>query len=127
MSYNEDHFNTAMELTFSISLGMVLMTTIKLKVLETIAEMGPNAQLSSHDIASCLSIPNQDAPDMIDQMLRLLSSHSIVACDERVHESRPIRVYGLTPIAKYFIPNEDGVSLGPLIQLAQDKVFTNSW
>ncbi|XP_076954473.1 cathecol O-methyltransferase 1-like [Bidens hawaiensis] len=60
-------------------------------------------------------------------MLRLLASHSIVTCDERVHESRPIRVYGLTPIARYFIPNEGGVSLGPLIQLAQDKVFTKSW
>ncbi|XP_076943954.1 cathecol O-methyltransferase 1-like [Bidens hawaiensis] len=127
MSYNEDHFTSAIELACSILLGMVLMNTINLKVLETIAETGPDSQLSSHDIASRLSIPNQDAPDMIDRMLCLLASHSIVTCNKRVHESGPIRVYGLTPIAKYFIPNEDGVSLGPLIQLAQDKVFTKSW
>ncbi|KAI3783706.1 hypothetical protein L1987_42792 [Smallanthus sonchifolius] len=127
MGSNEDHFTHAMELVTSTSLTMVLVNTIKLKVLETIAEVGPDAQLSSHDIASRLSIPNQDATDMLDRMLRLLASHSIVTCTERIHESRRIRVYGLTPVAKYFIPNEDGASLGPLMQLLQDKVFIDSW
>ncbi|KAI3706018.1 hypothetical protein L1987_76270 [Smallanthus sonchifolius] len=127
MGSNEDHFTHAMELVTSTSLTMVLVNTIKLKVLETIAEVGPDAQLSSHDIASRLSIPNQDAPDMLDRMLRLLASHSIVTCTERIHESRRIRVYGLTPVAKYFIPNEEGAFLGPLMQLIQDKVFIDSW
>ncbi|KAL8233218.1 hypothetical protein R6Q57_002996 [Mikania cordata] len=127
MGSDMDHFTYALELVSSTSLTMVLVNIIKLKVLETIAEVGPNARLSAHDIASRLSIPNQDAADMIDRMLRLLASHSIVTCTEGVHDSKPVRVYGLTPVAKYFIPNEDGASLGPLIQLAQDKVFIKSW
>ncbi|XP_076953301.1 cathecol O-methyltransferase 1-like [Bidens hawaiensis] len=127
MSSSEDHFTYAMELANSTSLSMVLVNTIKLKVLETIAEVGPDAQLSSHEIASRLSISNEDAPHMIDRMLRLLASHSIVTCTEGVHESRPIRLYGLAPVAKYFIPNEDGASLGPFMQLVQDKVFIDSW
>ncbi|KAK9075130.1 hypothetical protein SSX86_003450 [Deinandra increscens subsp. villosa] len=126
-SSEDDHFSYAMELVSSTSLTMVLATAIKLKVLETIAKVGPDARLSGHDIASRLSIPNQDAPSMIDRMLRLLASHSIVTCSEEVHESRHVRAYGLAPIAKYFIPNEDGVSLGPLMQLLQDKVFIESW
>ncbi|KAI7751331.1 hypothetical protein M8C21_002891, partial [Ambrosia artemisiifolia] len=119
----EDNFSYAMELINSTTLSMVLVNIVKLKVLETIAEAGPDARLSSHDIASRLSIPNKDAPDMLDRMLRLLATHSVVACTEEVHESRPIRVYGLTPVSKYFIPNEDGVSLGPFSLLIQDKVF----
>ncbi|KAK9075133.1 hypothetical protein SSX86_003453 [Deinandra increscens subsp. villosa] len=127
MGSSEDHFSYAMELTTSTSLAMVLVNTIKLKVLDSIAEAGPDARLLSHDIASRLAIPNQDAPNMLDRMLRLLASHSIVTCTEEVHETRRVRVYGLTPVAKYFIPNEDGASLGPLMQLSQDKVFIDSW
>ncbi|KAM0061593.1 putative caffeate O-methyltransferase [Helianthus debilis subsp. tardiflorus] len=124
---SEDNFTYAMELINGTTLSMVLVNTVKLKVLETIAKEGPDAQLSGRDIASRLSIPNQDAPDMIDRMLRLLATHSIVTCTEGVHESKPIRVYGLTPVGKYFIPNEEGISLGPLAQLVQDKVFVDSW
>ncbi|KAI3807808.1 hypothetical protein L1987_23742 [Smallanthus sonchifolius] len=106
---------------------MVLVTVIKLKILEAIAEAGPDARLTAKEIVSRLLIPNQDAPDMVDRMLRLLASYSIVTCNEAVHESRPVRVYGLTPVAKFFIPNEDGASLGAQMQLAQDKVYIESW
>lgn len=85
----------------------------------------PNSRLMI--FVSRLLITNQDAPDMIDRMLRLLASHSIVTCNEGVHESRPVRIYGLTPVAKYFIPNEDGASLGVLLELSQDKVFIDAW
>ncbi|KAJ0789363.1 putative caffeate O-methyltransferase [Helianthus annuus] len=127
MGSSEDHFSCAMELVNSIPLAMVLASTIKLKVLEAIAEMGPDARVSTRDIASRLSISNQDAPTMLDRMLGLLASHSIVTCTEEVHESRHIRMYGLTPMAKYFIPNEDGASIGPLMSLNQDKVFIDGW
>ncbi|KAJ0681531.1 putative caffeate O-methyltransferase [Helianthus annuus] len=124
---SEDNFTYAMELIHATTLSMVLVNTVKLKVLETIAKVGSDARLSARDIASRLSIPNQDAPDMIDRMLRLLATHSIVTCTEGVHESKPVRVYGLTPVGKYFIPNEEGISLGPFAQLIQDKVFVDSW
>ncbi|XP_071713441.1 caffeic acid 3-O-methyltransferase-like [Rutidosis leptorrhynchoides] len=108
---------------------MMLDSAIKLKVLEAIAMAGPDAKLSAHEIATRLSISNQDAPDKIDRMLRLLASHSVVTCTQQDHQSKPIRMYGLTPVAKYFIPNEDGSSLGlgPSVLLVHDKVFVDSW
>ncbi|KAJ0453784.1 putative caffeate O-methyltransferase [Helianthus annuus] len=127
MGSNEEHYVYAMQLVTSTSLTMVLMNVIKLKVLEAIAEAGPDARLTAHEIVSRLKISNQDAPDMVDRMLRLLASYSIVTCTKGVHESRPIRVYGLTPVAKYFIPDEDGASLGALLELAQDKVLIDGW
>lgn len=123
----EDEFTYAMQLVTLTSLAMVLVNTIKLNVFEAIAKAGFDAQLSAYEIASCLSIPNQDAPDMLDRMLRLLASHSIVTCSQGEQESRPVRLYGLAPVAKYFIINEDGASLGRLMELAQDKVYSNSW
>ncbi|KAD4982220.1 hypothetical protein R6Q59_001788 [Mikania micrantha] len=126
MSSNE-HFNYAMQLVTSTSLTMVLTTIIKLRVLDTIAKAGSDAQLTAKEIVSRLLIPNQEAPDMVDRMLRLLASYSIVTCTEVVHESKPVRAYGLTPIANYFIPNEDGASLCALLQLNQDKASNESW
>ncbi|KAI3807802.1 hypothetical protein L1987_23736 [Smallanthus sonchifolius] len=124
---SNEHYIYAMQLVASTSFPMVLETVIKLKVLEAIAEAGPDAQLTAHEIVSRLLIPNQDAPEMVDRMLRLLASYSIVTCMEGVHESRPVRVYGLTPVAKYFIPNEDGASLSGLMQLNQEKVAIGTW
>ncbi|KAD4982224.1 hypothetical protein R6Q59_001793 [Mikania micrantha] len=125
MGLNE-HFIYAMELVTSTSLIMVLANVIKLKILETIAEAGPDARLTAKEIVSRLLIPNQDAPDMVDRMLCLLASYSVVTCTEAVHESKPVRVYGLTPVAKYFIPNEDGASLGAMFQLSQEKAYFES-
>ncbi|GJV50482.1 caffeic acid 3-O-methyltransferase-like protein [Tanacetum coccineum] len=123
----ENEFTYAMQLVTSTSLSMVLMNTIKLNVFDAIAKAGFDAQLSAYEIASRLSIPNQDAPDMLDRMLRLLASHSIVTCSQGEHESRLVRLYGLAPVARYFINNKDGASLGWIMELAQDKVYGNSW
>ncbi|KAF5762938.1 putative caffeate O-methyltransferase [Helianthus annuus] len=127
MGSNEEHYVYAMQLVSSSTLTMVLMNVIKLKVLEAIAEAGPDARLTAHEIVSRLKISNQDAPDMVDRMLRLLASYSIVTCTKGVHESRPVRVYGLTPVARYFIPDEDGASLGTLLELGQDKAVADDW
>ncbi|KAK1441575.1 hypothetical protein QVD17_07577 [Tagetes erecta] len=128
MSSNDDqHLLNVMQLVTSGSFTMVLATIIKLKVLEAIAEAGPDARLTAHEIVSKLLIPNKDAPDMVDRMLRLLASYSIVSCNEGVHESRPTRVYGLTSFSKYFIPNEDGASLAAFMQLSQEKTTIESW
>ncbi|XP_071711719.1 cathecol O-methyltransferase 1-like [Rutidosis leptorrhynchoides] len=127
MCSNDDHFTYALQVSSSISMTMMLDSAIKLKVLEAIAKAGPDAKLSAHEITSHLSISNQDAPDKIDRMLRLLSSHSIVTCTQQDHQSMPTRVYGLTPVASYFIPNQDGASLGPPTLLLHDKVFVDSW
>ncbi|PWA43439.1 caffeic acid 3-O-methyltransferase [Artemisia annua] len=89
---------------------MVLLNATKVKVLDTIAKAGPNARLSGHEIASHLSISNQNAPEMLDRLLRLLASYTILTCSQGNHESKPVREYGLAPVANHFLPNEDGVS-----------------
>ncbi|KAL8226062.1 hypothetical protein R6Q57_018619 [Mikania cordata] len=123
----EDDYAYAMQLASSIALPMVLLNVIKLKVLDTIAGSGPDARLSAHEIATRLSISNHDAPDKLDRMLQLLASHSVVICTQEDHESKPIRVYGLAPVAKHFIQNDDGVSFGPMMDLQQDEVTVKSW
>ncbi|GKA66063.1 caffeic acid 3-O-methyltransferase-like protein [Tanacetum coccineum] len=69
MSDSEEQFAYAMQLVTSISLPMVLLNATKLKVLVTIAKAGPNVGLSAHEIASHLSISNQNAREMLDRML----------------------------------------------------------
>ncbi|KAI3763225.1 hypothetical protein L1987_53678 [Smallanthus sonchifolius] len=123
----EAEYTYAMQLATSIALPMVLLNAIRLKVLETIAEAGPDAQLSAHEIATRLSISNDDAPNKLDRMLQLLASYSVVTCAQGDHESKPVRVYGLAPVAKHFIPNEDGASFGPMMDLEQDEVTIKSW
>ncbi|PWA35830.1 caffeic acid 3-O-methyltransferase [Artemisia annua] len=125
-STEEENFAYAVQLVTSTSLTMVLRNTIQLKALEVIAEAGPDAHLSAHEIVSRLSITNTDAPDKLDRMLRLLASHSIVTCTQGDYKSRKVRVYGLAPVAKYLIPNEDGASLGVWMELMTDKVFVDS-
>ncbi|KAJ9559796.1 hypothetical protein OSB04_004956 [Centaurea solstitialis] len=124
---DEELFTYGMQLVTSLALPMVLLNVIKLKVLDALAKAGPDVRLSVHEILSRLSISNQDAPDTLDRMLRILAAHSIVTCSLQDHESKPVRVYGLAPVAKYFVPNEDGVSLGAMVELHQDKMTIDSW
>ncbi|PWA28269.1 caffeic acid 3-O-methyltransferase [Artemisia annua] len=59
--------------------------------------------------------------------LKLLASYSIVTCIQQDCESKPVRVYGLAPVAKLFIKNEDGASLGPMLELHQNKLNIDTW
>ncbi|KAL3517124.1 hypothetical protein ACH5RR_024026 [Cinchona calisaya] len=130
----EQHFSYAMQLVTSSSLPMVLLAAIRLDVLEIIAKAGPGAQLSPSEIVTHLSLKNPDATTMLDRMLRLLASYSVLTCavaaaasEDGVFESQR-RVYGLAPVAKYFVRNaKDGSSLGSLLAMIHDKAFLDSW
>lgn len=125
----EQHFSYAMQLVTTGSLPMVLLAAIRLDVFEIIAEAGPSAQLSPSEIATRLSLKNPDASLMLDRMLRLLATHSVLTCAGAAGEGEGAipRVYGLSPVSKYFVRNPEGASLGALLALLQDKVFTDSW
>ncbi|KAL3517121.1 hypothetical protein ACH5RR_024023 [Cinchona calisaya] len=114
---------------------MVLLAAIRLDVFEIIAKAGPGAQLSPSEIATQLSLKNPDAATMLDRMLRLLACYSVITCsvaaaasEDGVVESQR-RVYGLAPVAKYFVRNaKDGESsLGSALALIHDKVFLDCW
>lgn len=122
----EEDFEEAMQLVNSAAVPMVLHTCVQLGVLEVISKAGPNAQLSPYDIVTRLGFPNPDAPAMLDRMFRLLTSYSVLTCS-LTSPPDTVRLYGLTPVGKYFVHNQDGVSLGNLLALLQDKVFIDSW
>ena len=73
-------------------------------------------------VAARLPTPttNPDAPAMVDRMLHLLASYKVVSCE--VDEGTHARRYGPTPVCKWFTPNQDGISMAPLLLLTNDKV-----
>lgn len=127
----EENFSCAMQLVLSSVLSMSLHTAIELGVFDIIAKAGEGAELSPAEIAAELSTNNPEAPAMLDHILRMLASHSVLNCTvvgESNSESNKFqRLYSLGPVAKYFVTNEDGVSFGNLMALAQDKISLESW
>ncbi|KAL5863222.1 hypothetical protein ACOSQ3_000736 [Xanthoceras sorbifolium] len=119
----EKSFNYAIQLVDSVVLPMTLHAVIELGVFDIIAKAGPDAKLSSSEIASQMPTRNKEAPLMLDRMLRLLASNSVIDCSVVGLE----RFYSLTPVSECFITDQNDVSLGPLMALTQDKVFLDSW
>ncbi|TXG49590.1 hypothetical protein EZV62_025465 [Acer yangbiense] len=117
-------YSYAMQLSMSIVLPMALHTATELGVFEIIAKAGPGANLSASEIAVKLPTTNPaGAAAMLDRILRLLVSHCVLGCSVVGGQ----RLYSLAPVSKYFVTNQDGVSLCPLVSLSQDKVFIKSW
>ncbi|KAM4105252.1 hypothetical protein ACJW30_06G218200 [Castanea mollissima] len=126
----EKSFSCAMQLSTFIVLPMVLHSAIELGVLDILAKAGPGAKLSPSQIIAQMPTKNPDAAMMLDRILKLLVSHSMLGCCTVVaDEVLPFQgLYSLTPVSEYFVPSEDGVSLGPFMALAQEyQVFIKSW
>nr|XP_023896627.1 caffeic acid 3-O-methyltransferase-like isoform X2 [Quercus suber] len=125
----EKSFSCAMQLSTSIVLPMVLHSAFELGVFDILSKAGPGAKLSPSQIVAQMPTKNPDAAMMLDRILKLLVSHSMLGCtmvaDEEFGSFQ--RLYSLTPVSEYFMTNEDGVSLGPYTALAQDQVFIKSW
>lgn len=118
----------AMQLASASVLPMVLKSAIELDLLEIMAKAGPGAHISPSELAAHLPTKNPDAPVMLDRMLRLLASYSILTCSVRtLPEGRVERLYGLGPVCKFLTKNDDGVSVAPLCLMNQDKVLMESW
>ncbi|KAK1324296.1 Caffeic acid 3-O-methyltransferase [Acorus calamus] len=109
-------------------LPMTLKAAVELDLLEIIAAAGPGAKVSPSEVASKLPTTNPEAPVMLDRILRLLASYSVLTCSVVDGEDGKVkRLYGLAPVAKYLTKNEDGVSMAPLVLMNQDKVLMESW
>ncbi|GMI97419.1 caffeate O-methyltransferase 1, O-methyltransferase 1, O-methyltransferase 3 [Hibiscus trionum] len=125
---NEESLSYALQVASSLVFPMSMHTAVQLDVFEIIAKAGPDAKLSSKEIDTRLPIKNSEAPSMLDRILRVLASHGIVGCSVADDEKGdPQRLYSLTPVSKFFVRNEDGVSLGPLMALMQDKMSIDCW
>ena len=118
----------AMQLASASVLPMVLKSAIELDLLEVMAKAGPGAFLSPKEVASQLPTKNPDAPVMLDRILRLLASYSILTCSLRtLPDGKVERLYGLGPVCKFLTKNDDGVTLSALSLMNQDKVLMESW
>lgn len=125
----------ALQLASSSVLPMVLKSAVELGVLEIIDRAGPGAMLSASRISSELNSRNPRAAFVLDQMLCLLATHSVVTCSispplSDFHEGRRPhfeKLYGLSPVSKYFIKNQEGGSLSPLLLMIQDNIMLDMW
>lgn len=118
----------AMQLASASVLPMVLKAAIELDLLEIMAKAGPGAFLSPKDLTAQLPTKNPEAPVMLDRILRLLASYSILTYSLRtLPDGKVERLYGLGPVCKFLTKNEDGVSISPLCLMNQDKVLIESW
>ncbi|XP_058086205.1 caffeic acid 3-O-methyltransferase-like [Magnolia sinica] len=130
ISNEDEQCMFAMELASASVVPMVLKAAIELDVLEIIAKGGPGAHLSTLEIARCLPTQNPDAPTMLDRMLRLLASYNVLTCSVVMLDGSSCSIerrYGLAPVCKFLIRNQDGVSIAPLVLMNQDKVTMESW
>ncbi|CAK9168214.1 unnamed protein product [Ilex paraguariensis] len=129
LSDEDEEFLTAMRFPIGAVLPMVLKAAIELDLFEIMAKTSPGGRrLSSSEIASQLPTRNPEAPVMLDRMLRFLASNSILTCTLNRDESGDAkRSYGLTPICKYFVRDQHGVSLSPSVLLLQDKWILHDW
>lgn len=128
---NEDEASLyAMQLGSASVLPMVLKSAIELDLLEIMAKNDgfSSPHMSPSELASHLPTKNPDAPVMLDRILRLLASYSILTCCIRkLPDGGAERLYGLGTVCKYLTKNEDGVSLATHSLLNQDKVLMESW
>ncbi|KAF7843850.1 caffeic acid 3-O-methyltransferase-like [Senna tora] len=121
-----------MQLVMSSVIPMALQTTLELGVFDIIAKAGEGAKLSANDIADQLPTKNPETPKMLDRLLGLLATHSILHCSNSSEEEENERVvsqrlYSLTPVSKFFAHDADGMSLANILVVVQHKSFLESW
>ncbi|KAJ4974850.1 hypothetical protein NE237_008024 [Protea cynaroides] len=127
-SNEEEDCLFAMKLANASVLPMVLRAAIELDLLEILAKAGAGNLLSPSEIASLLPTQNPDAPVMVDRILRLLSSYSILTCSLATDENGGVtRLYGLAPVSKFLVSSEEEVSFAPFAFFLQEKALIESW
>ncbi|GAV77300.1 LOW QUALITY PROTEIN: Methyltransf_2 domain-containing protein/Dimerisation domain-containing protein [Cephalotus follicularis] len=116
-----------MQLATSSIVPMLVKASIELNLLEIMSKPGPVALFAPSEIASQLPIQNPDGAVIIERLLRVLASYSILTCKFVTNkDGHNHRLYGLAPVCKYLVPNEDGISLAPFLLLSLDKTITDS-
>ncbi|CAN1175638.1 Caffeic acid 3-O-methyltransferase 2 [Linum perenne] len=125
MEQEHHHELYAMQLATASVTPMALKAAIELGVFDIINSAGAGASLSPAQIASKLVDRVDSIAERLDPILQLLSSHSILTCDDR-GDGLIRRSYGLAPVARFFVKGGGG-SLGPLVCMIQDRVVLDAW
>lgn len=120
---NEDEWLLGMELANFSCLPMALNAAVGLDVLQIIANAGNGVQLSPTQLVAHIPTTNPDAAITLDRILRVLASHSVLSCSVTINENGSTeRFYGLTPLCKYLVKNQDGVSLAPICLMSPPMI-----
>ncbi|KAK6917243.1 Plant methyltransferase dimerization [Dillenia turbinata] len=120
MSTEENEiFAHAMSMVNCFSLPTVFTTAMELNVFKIINELskddGGGGGASPLEISSRLQTENPEAASMVDRMLHLLANYSLLTCSVRTSEGGLVeRVYGIGPVSKFFLTEQDGGSLAYL-------------
>ncbi|XP_038996784.1 caffeic acid 3-O-methyltransferase-like [Hibiscus syriacus] len=102
----------AIQIAKSTVLPFALKNAVDLDLLEIIAKSGPGSKVSAAEIVSKLPAKNPNAPNIFDRILRYLTASSILDCDLVTDQyGNTTRRYGISSIGRYFLQNEDGISL----------------
>ena len=118
----------AMLLSSSHVFPMVLHAAIELNLFEIISKASPNAYMSASEIASQLPTQSPDAPYMLDRMLRLLASYSLLSCSMRTCEDGSVeRLYRVSTAGKFYVQDEDGGSAGSISLFALHRATVEVW
>ncbi|WCJ44135.1 O-methyltransferase family protein [Euphorbia peplus] len=120
----------AMLFSTSHVLPMVFRAAMELDLFSIIAKSGPNAYVSAYEIASNVAIKtNEDAASMIDRMLRLFASHSLLSSSSRTTQDGSLEnVYCLTPACNFFVSNgSEQQSLSALSALSFHPASLQVW
>ncbi|KFK44208.1 hypothetical protein AALP_AA1G228600 [Arabis alpina] len=118
----------AVRLANAAAFPMVLKAALELGVFDTL--YATSEFLSPSEIASRLPTTpsNPEAPVLLDRMLRLLASYSMVKCGN-VSAGKGERAYRAEPICRFFLKNniQDMGSLASQVIVNFDNVFLNTW
>ncbi|KAF3790688.1 Flavone 3'-O-methyltransferase 1 [Nymphaea thermarum] len=98
-------------------LPMALKAAIEMGLLEVMAKAHLHEGiplLTSHEIAARLSAKNPDAPALLERLLRLLASHSILSCSTTTitnnnHDCKVQWRYGLGDKSRFLLGDENGL------------------
>ena len=121
----------AQRMVYSLTLPMVFKAALEVGVIDTLATVEDGMWLSPSEIASRLPTKptNPEAPMLLDRMLRLLASDSVLKCrvletGENGGTGKTDRVYAAEPVCKLFLKDRDGSgSLFSFFMLCQNHVI----
>lgn len=131
----EDARLLARRLSNAAAFPMVLKAALELGVIDTIATAGVGLWLSPSEIALRLSTKprNPQAPVLLDRMLRLLASYSVlkfrtVVIEDNGQTKQMGNVYAAEPVCKFLLSNVGGSgSFASLIMLNLSDVNIKTW
>ncbi|KAK8693227.1 hypothetical protein V6N13_070821 [Hibiscus sabdariffa] len=118
----------ALQYVTSTVLPFALKTAIDLDLLEIIAKSGPGSKVSAAEIVSKLPAKNPNAPDIIDRLLRFLTTRSVLDCDLVTdRDGKTVRLYGVSSTGRYFLRNEEGISLVQFLNMTTNTHSLGCW